>query len=234
MKRPAIGINTKLVHEGQSAYYKLDRFYTDAIVRAGGEPHILPIFRSRSEAKAWVSRMAGILLTGGADINPRRWGESKHPKTNLLHPEKEQSDLWLAREAMDSSKPLLAICLGSQVVNVVGGGTLIQHMADLEGPNEAHRKGQGNHAVTVAEGSRLHDILGRRHVRVNSFHHQAVAEVGKSLSVNAYADDGIIEGTEGRNSMFELSVQWHPERMGENAVQRRLFGAFVSAARRHR
>lgn len=219
MKRPFVGINLKLIDDTDATYYKLDRKYVDAVREAGGEPLLLPFVRTAAEARAWLDRVEGVLFTGGADINPARWGEKKHPKAALLHPEKEESDFLYAAEAMRRDLPALCICLGSQLLNVVAGGTLHQHIGD------DHRKAR--HPVEVLP-SRTRDILGTDRPTVNSYHHQAVHRIGRGLKITAHAPDGTIEGWESERHRFLVGVQWHPEHITKQPEQKKLFRAFVA------
>lgn len=221
MKRPTIGV-TPDFDKG----YRLNPDYVEAVRRAGARPLILPLASGGGKA---LDGIDGLLITGGNDINPRRWGERRHRKTTLLDPAHEGSNFRLLAEAERRDLPVLAICLGCQLVNVARGGSLIQHLADLSGVNAAHRKGSGTHGVTVQ--GRLAAILGVHRAKVNSSHHQAVCAVGRRLDVVARADDGQIEALEDPSRRFLVAVQWHPERMAGDAVQERLFAAFVAAAR---
>lgn len=211
MKR--VGINTHVDEEGR---YRLDPRYVEMIRAAGAEPVILPLRPS-------LDGLDGLLLTGGDDIRPRRWGESIHPKARLLHPAKERSDFALAAEAQRRGMPILAVCYGMQLVNVSRGGSLIQHL-----PGHATRKA---HGVRIEPGTRLAGLLGGA-ARVNSSHHQAVGRIGRGLRVAARAPDGTVEAVEATSGAFLVGVQWHPERMAGSAGQRRLAAAFVRACRR--
>lgn len=221
--RPLIGINCKLVAEDGDTYWKLDRLYPDAIRKAGGEFLILPFVRTKAEAAAWLDRVDGVLFTGGADIDPARWGEKKHPKAKLLHPEKEASDFFYAEETLRRDAPALCICLGIQLLNVALRGSLHQHIG------ETHR--DARHPVEVAD-SKLADILGTKRPTVNSYHHQALNRVGAGLRVTAASPDGVIEGTESDSHRFVVAVQWHPERITDQREQLALFRALVAESRR--
>jgi len=213
--------------------YGLDPRYVEAVQRAGGIPVLLPFCRTSAEADRFLEKIDGLLLSGGRDIRPRRWGERKlHPRTKLLLPRKEASDLLFARRALERRLPTLAVCLGIQTLNVARGGSLHQHLADLPGVSPAHRKSEGWHDVAVEPDSVLRDLLGRIRLRVNSFHHQGIRDVGRGLRVTARAPDGVVEAIEGSNRHLHLGIQWHPERMLDRADQRRLFAALISEARR--
>ncbi len=215
MKKPLIGINCKLIPENGDVYYKLDRLYVEAIEKAGGVPALLPLF----PARGFLRRLDGVLFTGGGDIHPARWGEKKHPKAVLLHPEKEESDVRTAHAALGADLPVLGICLGMQLLNVACGGSLHQH---IEGHSDGAR-----HEVGM-EISRTREAVGRR-PRVNSYHHQAVNRLGAGLRAVATSPDGIVEGIESSRHRWVVGVQWHPERIVDQREQMRLFRAFVAA-----
>lgn len=227
-KKPLIGINTKLVADGRDLYHKLDRNYALRVEEAGGAPVIMPAFRSTSDAKAYLQRLDGVVFTGGPDLDPKRWGEPKHPKAELLHPVREASDFAALRAALGLDLPLLAICCGCQELNVLLGGSLHQHVYDLPGV-KAHSDG-ATHEVAL-EASKTREILGTSRPRVNSWHHQACARVGRGLRVTALSPDGLVEGVESERHRWVVGVQWHPERMGDDRRQRRLFAALVAASR---
>lgn len=221
MTRPLIGLTAKLASDNGDVYYKLDRLYVDAIRAAGGEPLILPFARTKPEASRWLDRVSGVVLTGGPDINPVRWSEPLHPKAVLMHADKETSDFLYAKETLHRDAPILAICLGCQEINVVLGGSLHQHI-------EGHGGGK-EHGVEVGE-SRLRDLVGRS-PSVNSWHHQAINELGKGLKVTARTG-GVIEGIESDRHRWVVGVQWHPERIANRPEQKRLFQALVTEANR--
>lgn len=216
MTRPRIGVS--LSHEaGPPARYALRQEYGRAIEAAGG---LFLGLASRPEAaEDLLASLDGVVLTGGADIDPRHFGQIPHETVNPrdISPDRDLFELTLARAAVKLDVPLLAICRGAQVLNVALGGTLVQDVPsmipralnhDPGGPRHAHA-----HDVAVVPGTRLFEILGRRRVvAVNSFHHQAVAKPGEGLVVAARSTaDGVIEGIERADKRFVVGVQWHPE-----------------------
>jgi putative glutamine amidotransferase len=228
-KKPLIGINTKLVADGADLYQKLDTNYVRAVERAGGVPLILPLFRSTSRAQACLERLDAVVFTGGPDLNPRRWNEPRHPKAELLHPDRETSDFAGLQAALALDLPVLAICCGAQELNVALGGSLHQHVYDLPGV-KAHSDGT-THEVAMTGDSKTRDILGTPRPSVNSYHHQACNKIGRGLAVTAKSPDGLVEGVESTRHRWVVGVQWHPERMSDDARQRRLFSALVAASR---
>lgn len=230
MKKPLIGINCKVFEEDGDTYLKLDRNYVRSVERAGGRPCLMPLFRTPAEARGFLELVDGIVLTGGPDIDPRRYGQRKHPKSELIHPDRERSDFLALREALRQDTPTLAICCGHQELNVALGGTLHQHIYDLPGVRD-HSKGS-RHRVEVRPGTRIREILGVPRTEVYSWHHQACDRLGKGLVQTAQSPDGLVEGIEGPRHRFLVGVQWHPERMQTDPRHQRIFRALVSEARR--
>lgn len=229
MTRPLIGVNAKVVADGTDTYLKLDRNYLRSVERAGGVPVVMPVFSKASEAAAFLDRLDGVLMTGGPDVNPERWGEPLHPKAELMHADREGSDFRVLQELLKRDLPALCICCGHQELNIAMGGTLDQHIYDRGGV-AGHSDGKV-HEVAVAPGTRTREILGAARPSVNSWHHQAVRDVAKGLVVTATSPDGVVEGLEAPGRRFLVGVQWHPERMQDDRRQRALFEALVKAAR---
>lgn len=200
--------------------------YRDALLAAGAEPTI-------SNARAGISLdgFAGLLLTGGSDIDAALYGEERGPHTDLPDTERDQLEYQLLDQALLVDLPVLAICRGLQILNAHHGGSLIQHLE----PPERHQKVDGTrampiHTVSIDPASRLGAIAEAPEWRVNSRHHQAIARVGKSLRVTATSPDGIIEAVERPDKMFVVAVQWHPEdQVFECPEQLSLFASFQHA-----
>jgi putative glutamine amidotransferase len=229
MKKPLIGVNTKWVADGGDVYLKLDRNYLRSVEDAGGVPVVLPGFRKAAEAAAFLARLDGVLLTGGPDVDPARWGEAKHPKADLMLGDRERSDFLVLGEALKRDLPMLCICCGHQELNVALGGTLDQHIYDRQGV-KGH-SGGSRHEVAVEAGTRMREILGTGRPTVNSWHHQAIGRVAEGLRVTALSPDGVIEGVESVRHRWVVGVQWHPERMQDDPRQRHLFSALMAASR---
>ncbi len=229
-RKPLVGINCKLVEEDVDSYYKLDRLYVKGVLEGGGIPVLMPFFPGAAEARAFLERLDGVVLTGGPDIDPARWGEKPHPKTKLLHPEREESDFAAIKEALRRDLPTLAICCGCQELNVALGGSLHQHVSDL--PGVGRHTGGATHPVGLAGTSKTRDIVGVPRPTVNSYHHQACRKLGDGLVRTAESAEGLVEGVESVRHRFVLGVQWHPERMLDDARQRALFAALVAEARK--
>jgi putative glutamine amidotransferase len=210
--------------------------YVDAIRRNGGCPVLLPPGGTDAEAAVTVSSLDGVILSGGGDINPARYGAVPHPQTVLTSPDRDAWDFAVARAAISERIPLLGICRGMQVLNVCLGGTLHQHVPDLVG-HQGHNgpdSGFGMHRVRITAGQRLASILpGGEYLNVPTHHHQAVNVTGAGLVSVAWAEDGIIEAVEGvpgELDGFVAGVQWHPEQ----GTDPRLFLALVAAAGKRR
>lgn len=215
--------------------------YTDAILRAGGEPVILvPQELTDDEADELISRFDGLVLMGGGDVDPQRYGQQASDYVYGVQPEQDAFETTLACAALRCDKPVLAICRGMQVVNVALGGTLVQEIATL--PNAASQLAHkpenfpegapfAVHEVNVEPSSRLAGALGASTVRGASFHHQAVDRVGEGCRIVAWAPDGMVEGLE-HETKWLIGVQWHPEDTAhDDATQQNLYDAFVAQAR---
>ena len=198
--------------------------YEQALREVGIEP--VPVWPDSSSD--WISA-EGLVLTGGTDVNPARYGQEPAPETQAPDDKRDDFEMMLLRRAQADSLPVLAICRGMQLFNVFHGGTLIQHLPP-NGPHQLKQKDAIAHMVRVAGGTRLASILGEGEHVVNSRHHQAVDRAGDGLVVSAVAQDGVIEALERPHGPFAVAVQWHPEdRILTSAGDRRLFEAFAEA-----
>ncbi len=232
--RPVIGISG---YSQQASWGNWDlpavllpRRYTDMVAAGGGQPVLLP---PQPGVASLLSRLDGLVLSGGADIDPALYGADRHPATDPPNPGRDDAEIELARQAIAAGLPLLGICRGLQVVNVALGGTLHQHLPALVGHDghspEPH--GYGSHKVSVAAGSQLAGILGRTEAAVPTHHHQAAGRLGDGLIPTAWTDDDTVEGIElDAPASFMIAVQWHPE-AGDDLS---LFTALAAAADKHR
>jgi len=241
--RPVIGITCSFGESSSSPgrlRMSLNAAYMDAIYAAGGLPYPLPLPPQADPAfiDELLARCDGLLLTGGSDLHPQRYGQAPHPKTEPMHPRRDAFEIEIFRRADTLRKPILAICLGFQVVHVGRGGKLIQHIPDFDRPNAvAHSAAPGvsaYHAVRIAPDSHLARVVGAAEIETNSRHHQAVHvdHQGRDLRAVAFAPDGILEASEDMDGRFLLAVQWHPEDMIDRPEHLRLFQALVEAARK--
>ena len=238
MAAPLIGVTTSCERTPKHVDRAfLNASYVRAVERAGGTPILLTPYHSPHAIEALWPRLAGILLTGGGDIAPARFREAAHPETSLVSEERDALELDLvARRAVHEGVPLLAICRGLQVLNVALNGTLHQHVPDEYGTAPAHAQEEPRstrtHGVTIAADSALARVCGTTALRVNSFHHQAIKDLGDGLEAVAWADDKLVEAVEKPDAPgFLLAVQWHPEDLVDvDAAARQLFEALVHAA----
>ncbi|MCW3066328.1 MAG: peptidase [Solirubrobacterales bacterium] len=207
--------------------------YLRAIDRVGGVPVVLPPL-GPAAVEAIVERVDGVCLSGGPDIDPAAYRGADHPALGPTEPALDAFELALARAADERGLPILAICRGLQLLNVARGGTLHQHLPEAAGDRIVHRQAdpvdRPTHWVRVHSSGRLAAILARQRTKVNSFHHQAAADLGHGLTPVAWAPDGTIEALEGVGERFVLAVQWHAEGLVDRPEQRALFSAFVDAS----
>ena len=209
-------------------FNELDRVitYEEALIEVGLEPVRNPDS---------LDGLAGLLLTGGTDVNPALYNQAPHPKTEQPDDARDALEVRLLKQALEVNLPVLAICRGLQLFNVVHGGTLIQH---LDEGNHERRPGQpvsvDAHTAAVAPGTALASILGSGDIPVNSRHHQAIGVVGDGLRVSAVSDDNVIEAVERPDRAYAVAVQWHPEdRCMVDARDRKLFESFAAAVLQH-
>jgi putative glutamine amidotransferase len=233
-RRPLIGITSYEPEEVQAGVWLfsaalIPSTYVNAIARAGGRPVVLPPLDDGVEET--LDALDGLLFSGGEDLDPDHYGAERHPETNGVHEARDRAELVLLSAALERDMPVLAVCRGSQVLNVALGGDLVQHVPELLGHDE-HRHTPGtfaDHDVRLDPGSRLGSLLGE-HAPVKSHHHQGFGRLGEGLREVAWADDGLIEGLEDPGRRFALGVLWHPEEGDDDA----LFMALVAEARRYR
>ena len=235
---PLIGITLDSEDASASGYskflwYALRENYPSVVVNAGGIPVILP--HEPSLIGAYLDIIDGLIITGGNfDVDPEMYGDHKTHETVTLKKDRTQFETGITRGALELDMPILGICGGQQLLNVVLGGTLIQHIPDEIAEPLAHEqpnpRNEPGHVITVEEGTLLYDIVGSTEMNVNSAHHQAVKAVSGSAIVNARTADGVVEGIEAPRQKFCLGVQWHPE-FEIDPGDSRIFAAFIDAAR---
>jgi gamma-glutamyl-gamma-aminobutyrate hydrolase PuuD len=231
--KPLIGITTYAqnarwgVWDLPAALIPLD--YVDAVERAGGRPLLVP--PSEDGVDETLQALDGIVFSGGADVDPARYGAEAHPETDTPQARRDAGELALLRAALERDVPTLAICRGFQLLNVARGGDLVQHLPETVGSDE-HRQTPGEfavHPVEIKPGTRLASIVGDR-ADVTSHHHQAAGRVGEGLVETAWAADGTVEAFEDPDKRFTVGIQWHPEASEDQA----LFEALVEEARAYR
>lgn len=203
--------------------------YVRAIEKAGGRPLLVP--PSQEGIEETLDALDGLLFSGGSDIDPELYGAEAHPATNGARPERDRAEIALLRAALERDMPVLAVCRGSQVLNVALGGDLVQHLPEVVG-HERHKQAPsvfGDHDVDLVPGTRVQRLLGD-HAPVKSHHHQGYGRLGDGLQEAARADDGTVEAIEDPSRRFALGVLWHPEE-GEDFA---LFQELVEEAGRYR
>jgi gamma-glutamyl-gamma-aminobutyrate hydrolase PuuD len=203
--------------------------YVQALEQAGARPLLVP--PSVDGVEETLDALDGLLFSGGSDLGPETYGAEAHPATNGVRAARDRAELALLEAALARDMPVLAVCRGSQVLNVARGGDIVQHLPEVVG-HEEHRAVLGTfseHPVRIEDDSRLGALLGER-APVKSHHHQGIGRLGEGLREVAWADDGVVEGVEDPSMRFAVGVLWHPE-AGEDA---RLFDALVAEARAYR
>jgi len=228
--KPLIGITSYAeqiqwgVWNEQAALIPLS--YVRAVEHAGGRPLIVPPSEDALEETLGV--LDGLILSGGGDVDPGLYGADAHAETDAPRRERDRAELRLLQEALQRDMPVLAVCRGSQLLNVARGGDLVQHLPDELGhERHKHEPGQfSEHSVRLDPGSRVGTLLGE-HAPVKSHHHQGYGRLGDGLHEAAWADDGTVEALEDPDKRFAVGVLWHPEE-GEDFA---LFRALVDEAR---
>ncbi|HEX6597772.1 MAG TPA: gamma-glutamyl-gamma-aminobutyrate hydrolase family protein [Gemmatimonadaceae bacterium] len=239
MQKPAVALTSTTEVIRDVLRTRLNAAYTAAAHAAGLRPFILPVLQP-TDADEMLEGVDGLILTGGEDVAPERYGHRPHPALGDVHEARDAFELALVRAARARGVPTFAICRGVQIANVALGGTLVQDLPS-EWPNSLrHESGAGRgdrtHAVTLTTGSKLAGACGASEIAVNSMHHQSLARVASGLVATAHAPDGVIEGVEWNGSdWWMIGVQWHPEELLHTAEpwDRALFATFAGAVRRH-
>lgn len=231
--RPVIGLSG---HRDQAAWAHWDTStdllhatYVDSVISAGGQPVILPT--ANGVTPDVVSRLDGLIITGGPDVSPALYGHEPHLETAATHPERDRNELAMLERALDLKIPVLAICRGAQLLNVWAGGTLEQHL-----PGDPARLDHGaggvfaERQIRVLPDTWMHAAVGAS-TESSCHHHQAVDRLGAGLVATAFAEDGTVEAFERPGASIAIAVEWHPEETGGGPI----FAAFVAAAanRRH-
>jgi putative glutamine amidotransferase len=240
-----IGIPWRTTEEQRQGERKKLDYYFASVRNAGAEPVDVNLDQSVGALSAQLADLDGFVLPGSpADVAPERYRATKHPKTAPADANREQTDDQILDHSFKTGKPVLAICFGCQVLNVHQQGTLIQDIKSEHPQSLPHgdtdlppgaKKGDLYHEATFEPGSLLAQLNGSPSATINSSHHQAIAQPGKDLAVTAHAPDGTTEAVEWKGGPgWVVGVQWHPERMPDDALAQKLFTEFVAAAERAR
>jgi putative glutamine amidotransferase len=236
--KPRIGLTTYR-QQGQTGVWDTEMamipaFYIEGITRAGGLAIMLPPQQLTSaEAKDIVSSLDGLMLCGGRDIDPSRYGQSPHREAEEPDKLRDSLEEQLLSAAIDADVPFLGICRGAQMLNINRGGTLIQHLPDVVGDNR-YQKGNAEFTpadVEVDKSSILGSLVGEKVSNAALYHHQAIDDLGQGLKITAKSEDGIVEAVELADHPFGVAVQWHPEQTLDDL---RIFEGLIEAARKYR
>ncbi len=238
MSSPLIGIT---IHPNTSPdraeLDELLELIVRAVERAGGLPVLIPLGLSEETLRGLYTQLAGLLLSGGGDIDPAQYGAEWHATIGGVNAERDRAELALARWATadEARRPLFGICRGTQVLNVALGGTLYRDIDEHPGAIRhtyptAEYAARRPHEIKIEEESTLARVVGHPVIAVNSLHHQACKDIAPGLAVSARSPDGLVEAVELPHHPFALAVQWHPECLPDGPEQRALFEAFVEAA----
>ncbi len=238
--KPRVGVPWRSLGEEREGKREKVEAYLRAVEAAGGKPELISLRTSPGELARLAAGFDAFVLPGsGADVEPSRYGARRRLECNDADPAREQVDWTLLDHAFDAGKPVLAICYGVQLLNVYLGGALVQDIASELKTSTQHawidraHQPEPKHPVRIEASGRLVQLAGAAEVEVNSSHHQAIREPGKGLRVVAKAPDGVVEAVEWQgNGNWVTGVQWHPERMGSDALAQVLFRELVEAARK--
>ena len=229
-----VAVTAGIRPDGDTSRVRLTAAYVIALESAGLIPLIVPPLSNADAASAVLDSVAGLVLTGGEDVDPARYGEKRHEKVRSINAARDATEAALIKEAQKRGTPVLAICRGIQILNVALGGTLVQDIpsqceTDIAHDEESARDSR-THEISVEPGSLIATAIATEHCTVNSFHHQSVKRVADGMRVTARSPDGIIEGLESTDEdWWVMAVQWHPEEMTDSAEpwDRGLFKAFA-------
>ena len=233
-KACTVAVTAGIRLDGDTSRVRLTAAYVNALESAGLIPLIVPPLSKADAAAAILDSVAGLVLTGGGDIDPSMYGEKRHEKVRSVNLERDTTEAALIEQAKERRTPVLAICRGIQMLNVALGGTLVQDIpSQVETTidhDEDSPRDRRSHEIDIDSGSLIAQAVGTTHCTVNSFHHQSVKRVAAGMHVTARSPDGVIEGMESSDAdWWVLAVQWHPEEMTRSPEpwDRGLFSAFA-------
>ena len=232
--RPIIGISGS--HNIEEHQLFLRENYMESVLRAGGLPVLLPHFSDEATARAFVSRLDGLLLAGGGDVRPSRYGEEMLPACGEPDDQRDVFELLMIREAMGMGMPIFGVCRGIQILAVAMGGTLYQDIESQLGIEKLRHSqeppyGEAVHTVRFAPDGLFARVTGVQEMRTNSMHHQSIKEPGERLVVEGMTEDGVIEAVRAKDNDGIFAVQFHPEYLSDHSEQAaRLFNHFVARA----
>ena len=230
--KPIIGVFGQVKADGEHA---LNYDYVKAISAAGAIPVILTYTESEEDTKAIINMVDGFCFTGGVDVDPARYNEEKHEKCGEVQPMRDALELLAVPHILSSGKPVMGICRGAQLINIALGGTLYQDIPTMIPDCLVHRQTETryeySHSTRVLSDTPLAELLGEGEVRINSFHHQSIKDLGDGLVPMALDSDGVVEAVYYKGGSYMMLYQWHPECLcGRDEGEMRLFADFVKAA----
>ncbi|GIO22787.1 gamma-glutamyl-gamma-aminobutyrate hydrolase family protein [Oceanobacillus sp. J11TS1] len=234
--KPIIGVTASMEVDGME--YKMNLRNIRAIEQTGGIPVILPYYHDYQDIEALLDKIDGLYLPGGYDIDPSLFGDSPHPKLGIIIPERDRLENEVISYFLDKDKPILGVCRGCQILNVVTGGTMYQDLdTQYTGQLIQHTQKAAfhhrSHSVNITPSSLLGNLVQATEIKVNSFHHQANRTLGKDFMISAVAADGVMEAFESKIHRFVLGVQWHPEGLVNLSDDRSLaiYQGFIQACK---
>lgn len=234
--KPIIGIVPAFDEEKK--YYFLNEDNVKAIEQSGGNPVLLPYFNDEKNIHPLLSLIDGLYLTGGYDIDPTLFGEEPHPNLGVITRVRDDFEIGVIQKVLALDKPILAVCRGSQILNVALGGTMYQDIYSQKNISLLQHQQKAidshpSHYIHIEKNTLLYNLVKRQKIKVNSRHHQANREVGKGLIVSGKASDGIIEAVESKVHRFVLGLQWHPENMAANGDESsiKIYDGFIEACK---
>lgn len=234
--KPIIGITASMELNGSE--YKAHQDHIHAVVRAGGIPFILPYITDKDHIATIMKQIDGLYVTGGYDIDPTLFGEEPHPALGTIIPERDRFEMLLLKGMLEKDKPILGICRGCQMLNIVIGGDMFQDIyGQIDQSLLQHQQhapaNHGSHYVAVVKDSLLFRLTGMERLKVNSRHHQANRNVPESFLISGRSSDDVIEAIESKQHRFVLGVQWHPENLAtvNDAASIKIFNGFIAACK---
>ncbi|MBN6206435.1 gamma-glutamyl-gamma-aminobutyrate hydrolase family protein [Ralstonia pickettii] len=236
--KPIIGVTPTI--EMNEKFYKVSKNNLLAIEKAGGIPAVLSFLSQSDDIDQVTEQLDGLYLTGGDDIDPIYFNEEPHRKLGAFHPGRDAFEIAITQKMLEKNKPVLGVCKGAQMLNIAAGGDMYQDIySQINEPLLQHFQQAPNytatHHVEFSEGSLIHQLIGKRKIRVNSFHHQANRRAGKGFIVSGKTSDGIVEVIESKNYRFALGVQWHPEMLAaaDDLPSKKIYDGFILACKHH-